>query len=611
MNFLNPSAAWWLLLAVPVIVLHLLRLRRRRVVVASTLLWTRALEEMEANAPFRRLRKSLQLLLQLLALAALVLMLMRPLWRTEAEVAGRAVLVVDASASMSAVESGGTTRLDTARARASTMVDSLGAGDEVAVVEAGAEVFVRSPMTSDAARLRTAIGAIAATDAPGRLSDALLLARELLRAEQGTEIVVLTDGAWVEEQADLTGVRVVRIGEARDNVGLTAFTARPDPVDPSRRQLFAAVESFSDRSRAFAVELRVGGALRDVREVALDPGARGGVVFDLDARETGMAEARLVPAAGEAPDAFTADDLAYAYLRDLRRVRVAVAVENVFLLRALAANPRLEVSSVAKGEAPPPAVDVLVCEGRLPSAWGASAIPLLALAPVTEEGLWRTGATRDAPAVSDWDAGHPVNAHLNYADLRVARAPSVEAPSWLRPVVRAGDGGLVWAGVEGERRVVLVGFDPLESDLPLRVEFPLLFGNAANWLAGDGGLDIPRESHAGAPVSIRAQGDRAVVRRPDGATDAVTLANGVGVYTSADRVGLYSVEAGATTAEVGVSLLDAGESAIAPRDVSGAAGAAGGGAAGGEAEREVWPYLIPLLVILLLTEWVLYHRRIQ
>jgi Ca-activated chloride channel homolog len=611
MSFLNPSAAWWLLLAVPIVVFHMLRLRRRRVVVPSTLLWTRALEELEANAPLRRLRKSLQLLLQLLALLALVLMLMRPLWRTEAEVAGRTVLVVDTSASMAAVESSGATRLDQAKSRVSEVVDSLGAGDEIAIVESGQDVFVRSPMTSDRTPLRSALDAMIATDAPGRLSEAILLARELLRAEQGTEVVVLTDGAGVAEPTDLTGVRVVRVGEARDNVGVTAFTARPDTADPRRRQLFAAVESFSDRARSFAVELRVGGTLRDVREVALGPGARDGVVFDLDARETGMAEARLVPAAGETRDALASDDVAYAFLPDLRRVRVAAAVDDVFLLRALAANPRLDVSSASKTEPPPSTADVLVCERRLPPGWGASPVPLLALAPETEEGLWRVGGSRDGPAVNGWDAGHPVNAHLNFADLRVARAPSLEAPPWLRPIVRATDGGLVWAGVEGERRVVLVGFDPLESDLPLRVEFPLLLGNATNWLFGAGGLDIPHEGRAGASLTVRAQGDRALVLRPDGGSDAVTLANGVGVYTGADRVGLYKVEAGATTAEVGVSLLDPAESAIAPRDLSGTVGTSGGAPEGGEAEREVWPYLIPILVLLLLTEWVLYHRRIQ
>src|SRR6266498_3892630 len=102
MRLLSPGALWWLLLAAIIVFFYLLKLKRKRTVVPSVLLWTRALEEVEANAPFKKLRRSLLLLLQLLALAALVFGLARPLVITRALASGSTIIIIDSTASMSA-----------------------------------------------------------------------------------------------------------------------------------------------------------------------------------------------------------------------------------------------------------------------------------------------------------------------------------------------------------------------------------------------------------------------------------------------------------------------------------------------------------------------------
>ena len=79
MSFLMP-AAFVLLGLIPVVVLfYLLKLRRTDHVVSSTMFWSKAVEDLHANAPFQRLRKNLLLLVQLLIIALLVLAFARPL----------------------------------------------------------------------------------------------------------------------------------------------------------------------------------------------------------------------------------------------------------------------------------------------------------------------------------------------------------------------------------------------------------------------------------------------------------------------------------------------------------------------------------------------------
>src|SRR6185437_12219602 len=89
------------LLAVPLIVaFYMLRLRRPRHEVSSTFLWQALVRDVEANAPWQRLRRSLQLLLAIL----LAFLVARPFAEHPAGLARDVVLVVDASASMASTD---------------------------------------------------------------------------------------------------------------------------------------------------------------------------------------------------------------------------------------------------------------------------------------------------------------------------------------------------------------------------------------------------------------------------------------------------------------------------------------------------------------------------
>ena len=74
MPFASPLALLGLLFVPAVVAMYLLRLRRTETVVPSTLLWQRLAADVEANAPWQRLRRSLLFLLQLLLVAILALL---------------------------------------------------------------------------------------------------------------------------------------------------------------------------------------------------------------------------------------------------------------------------------------------------------------------------------------------------------------------------------------------------------------------------------------------------------------------------------------------------------------------------------------------------------
>src|SRR3954452_24450245 len=134
MPFTSPLALLGLLFVPAVVAMYLLRLRRTETVVPSTLLWQCLVADVEANAPWQRLRRSLLFLLQLLLVVILALLAARPFLERPAGLARDIVLVVDTSASMAATDLQ-PNRLEAAKEAAIAALHDLPTGGKVSVIE--------------------------------------------------------------------------------------------------------------------------------------------------------------------------------------------------------------------------------------------------------------------------------------------------------------------------------------------------------------------------------------------------------------------------------------------------------------------------------------------
>ncbi len=96
---------WAAAVSVPLLVLlYFLKLKRREQLISSTLLWKKAIQDLQVNAPFQKIRRNILLLLQLLALGAILLALAGPVLRMMGSGPKRYVLMIDRSASMNATD---------------------------------------------------------------------------------------------------------------------------------------------------------------------------------------------------------------------------------------------------------------------------------------------------------------------------------------------------------------------------------------------------------------------------------------------------------------------------------------------------------------------------
>lgn len=141
MPFLAPLALLALAVAGPLIIaMYLLKLRREDRPVSSTFLWRRMVRDLEANAPWQRLRFNWLLLLQLLLLLLLAFALARPFFTTVGISGRNLIIVLDRSASMASTDSSGT-RLEAAKQQAIALIDQLPDGGRATIIAAGGPIL--------------------------------------------------------------------------------------------------------------------------------------------------------------------------------------------------------------------------------------------------------------------------------------------------------------------------------------------------------------------------------------------------------------------------------------------------------------------------------------
>ncbi|MES1205216.1 MAG: VWA domain-containing protein [Pseudomonadota bacterium] len=630
--------------------LYLLRRRRTRVVVPYVHLWAPAGANSKSERLARRLRRLLSLALQL-GIFGLVLLAAADPRPVAGERGGRSVvLLIDRSASMGALDEPGS-RLKRAQEIARGIVRGLHAGDRALVASFAGTVTSGTGMEEDRARLLAAIDAVAPSEEPGNLADALAFSARVLAGRARPTLVLVSDGgggggagrpdAGADTPATVAALRSIDlrlapVGRRRDNLAIVAFSARRLPTDPSSASVTVVARSFRAAASDVTLTIVAGPARVPVarRRLRLEPGARA--IETLPA--IALPDPRLEAILEDARDDLPLDDRAFAVIPESARLDVlVVGPPNLYLdaaLLSLGAALRVERARAADAAAAAAAAsddsrarwsryDAVIFDGVTPDPAPESG-HFLYLDPHGAASPWATRGTVADPVVTDVVRDHPLVKHLGgLTDLNVSVA------RWLVPAagdiaaVSAFHVPLILARARPPRlRAVAIAFDPRRSDLPLRSAFPLLLANALPWLA-----DRPNVAALSWPtgrtitVDVTAAAGR---RDDDGDGDVTVVAPGGtrtrvpviagGVTVPLYRAGFYDVVAsdGRSVARLAANLASETESDVGPRGDLRVAGKAARApdAPAPTGRREIWLLAVVAALLLGAGEWFTQRRRL-
>jgi hypothetical protein len=546
------------------------KLRPARVAVPSLLLWARVLADPREMTLWDRIRRAVSLVVTCAIAGALALAIGDPRRTGATEGDGsRTLVVLDSSWSMLARASGGT-RWDRAVGEARRL--AAAAGGEVAIATTS-DGMVEGP-TTDRALLDAALERLTPGGAPGPWP-------ELDRADG---VHFITDGGTPHPSDQ--PVTVHSVYEPASNVAITAFDVRTR--DDGRSEVFLEVTNFGPRRDTRIVVRRGEAELLD-RTLAIDDGQSARHVIPIPSG----GEPRLTAAVTASDDALAIDNEAFAWIAAADPIRVTVVgPQTAWLARLLAQSQNVQPRFVAPADYQPGGSDVVIFDEWVPP--GPSDIPSLLFRPPTTNVI-------DQPR---WiaAAAHPVLRGVDPLTMSISRASSYDTADLVPIATSTLDQPLIAVRDRvGTPRMVVVAFGARGSNLAEAPGFPVLMGNALEWLAGRGD-GLPR--HVG-----RAGFDPSIERVKDASGALVPLLQLPGESVGTLQApGFYTVERrGART----VFAVNAGDPQMsnlrhAPAGVS----TNGPDLAAALRSRPWWIYLAAFAFAAAAVEWWTWLRRI-
>lgn len=660
MNWLSPLTAVYAALAVlPLFVLlYFLKLKRSEQIISSTLLWKRAVQDLQVNAPFQRIRRNILFMLQLAAFLLVLISIAWPVMKFTAGPGKRFVLLIDRSASMNAADAG-SSRLAKAQKDAKTFIDSMrqsgflsfaDTGDQAMVIAFGTSPKVMCNFTSNKRQLLSAIDSITPTDGRTLLTEAITVARafaqssgfeENNRSSQSLAKLLLFSDGRIEDLDDISiaedELDFISIGDSSENIAVTAMRALRSYENPQIVEVFATIANYSNSQKSVDVQLSVNGNVQAVKTISIParsineidarslPG-KTSIDFELTLEASGVIELRQMY-----KDMLQADDAAWSVLNPPKKTKVLLVTNgNSVLQTALKACPiaGLDVCSPAAFAKMDPAVlsirrnyDCTVLDNvpanfgpELNSGVAGSSYLIFGAVPAGID--VNDGGELTNQIVIDWRSRHPVLNYVNLSSLFAAKCRKLVLPRDAEVLAEFSQTPAIAFLRRGGNVFLLVDFDVLESNWPFETSFVLFCYNAITYLSSEISTGGQTELLPQQPIVIEGLSPsvKGSVSGPGFSSKPIEATPAGSVqFAETDKTGLYSLDfTGEPKKIYAVNLLSAVESDIAPKQKIQFSGKAvvSQGASLGRTNLALWPILIALVLAVVFLEWFVYNLKV-
>lgn len=509
MTLLFPAGLLALALAAPIVVLHMLTPRRSPTTVSSLLHWDGLRHSITAAEPWQRLRWSILLVLQLLAVILFAFALARPASVERAELAEHTVFIIDASGSMAAID-GDPDRLGSAVEQIKTLRRELPDSGVASLVVASARPAVLVRAGDDVDEFERAVDTVRTSAARADFETAFAIAESLVSPERSTGFVLVSDGQLddVEQKLAPLGTRYVPIGQTDTNRAINDLSVTAGPGGLQARVTIVSTGG-ADANQVLRLDVD------DVTALTTEVEVPSGGVFE---RAFELPSGTRVAAYLDGEDLLAYDNQRYVGAPALGTLKTRVHGDATFFVdQLLSAIPAID-PDVAVGED----VDFEVYVGvPVPPE---PEFPFIAIdAPGGAPGM--TPVSRVDKPIPTLVADDPILEDIDVSRIAIAEAQLLEVSSG-EVLLGAPGAPLIVAGDADGQPFYYIAFTLEQSNLPIDIAFPIIGARMVGGLVTAGGVgdaltvgDRIQVGAAGGVVSDP-RGNRIVVQVGDSAPAA-------------------------------------------------------------------------------------------
>lgn len=525
---------WWplfFLLLIPIIVfMYLLKQKAQDKEVSSLFLFREMYANIEANTPWEKLKKNWLMILQIITTCVLIFALMSPLIVSKGLSADHEVIVIDNSAGMSSKYSDSETRLDYAKSQAISLVKGMHSGTTASLITSSDTATLLISSSDDKNQIIKKIEEIEPTLFEGDASEGVSMVESMRSQWESLETVVFTDtnvslneldGYVVDVYKDCKNVSIDYVSHGESNNKLVVL---------------AKVSNYSKEETVAEVSLYGDDTLLTIKSVTIEPESSEVVYFD-DLSFTG----EILKAELSGTDDLKDDNVCYDIIGKDEVIDILLMTDaNVYLENALSIIEGVNITKSGDIDSfsgfASQGYDLYIFDSMMPGQLPADGNIIIFNAPC--DLLYESKDNLGGVSVETVE--NEITAYMDDFSFGVSDTRSFTTPNWADEFLVAGNNTVAFSGEYNSQIVTVFGFDLHNSDLPLKMEFPLMMYNLISRVSQTG---LVRDTivTAGNSVTLNARmdGDLPIVVNPAG--EESEMSDFRMNYTGTEQMGVYNV----------------------------------------------------------------------